>query len=259
MRSIKAGTREEWLKERLKLLELEKEHTRRGDELAQMRQNLPWVKMDVDYKFATEAGDVSLKDLFNGRSQLLVYHFMFGPDYKAGCPSCSSIADGFNGIYPHLNHHDVSFWAVSLAPLAKLLEFRNRMGWTFPWASSSNTKFNFDYAGSFTSAQQRAGEIEYNYRKEAPLSENFQWRSGEAGGGESAEELFARMSGTDVLTYHRERPGMSAFFLKDNVVYHTYSTYGRGVDAIWSMYPWFDRAPLGRNETGPWWKHRDRY
>lgn len=259
MKQIKTGTREQWLNERIKLLELEKEHTRRGDELSQMRQNLPWVKIDSSYKFMTEEGEVSLKDLFKGCSQLLVYHFMFGPDYKAGCPSCSSIADGFNGIYPHLLHHDVSFWAISLAPLPKLLEFRKRMGWSFPWVSAAGTNFNFDYAGSFTSAQQKSGEIEYNYRKEAPLSDNFKWRNGKVGGGESAEEKFAKMSGTDVLTYHRERPGMSAFYSKDDVIYHTYSAYGRGVDAIWSMYPWLDRAPLGRNENGPWWKHRDQY
>lgn len=259
MKTMRTGTREDWLRERIKLLQLEKEHTRRGDELSDMRQSLPWVKLEDEYRFDTEKGEATLEDLFQGKSQLLVYHFMFGPDYKAGCPSCSSIADGFNGIYTHLNHHDVSFWAISLAPLSKLMEFRKRMEWSFPWASSNGTRFNFDFAASFTAEQQQSGEIEYNFRKEPPLSETFQWRSGESGGGESAEEQFAKMSGTNVLTYHRERPGMSAFILKDNVIYHTYSTYGRGVDAIWSMYPWLDRAPLGRNENGPWWKHRDRY
>src|SRR5579871_774532 len=139
------GTREEWLRERIALLADEKEHTRRGDELARRRQALPWVRIDKEYRFDTEDGSVSLKDLFQGRSQLLVYHFMFGPDYKAGCPSCSAIADGFNGITTHLANHDVMLWAVSRAPLARLQAYKLRMGWSFPWASSAGSDFNFDF------------------------------------------------------------------------------------------------------------------
>ena len=151
------GTREEWLKARLELLEEEKQLTRRGDEIARRRQELPWVRVSEEYRFETDEGSASLADLFGGRSQLLVYHFMFGPDYKAGCPSCSSIADGFNGVVVHLQNHDVAFSAVSLAPLAKLQAFKKRMGWTFPWASSTGSDFNFDFNVSVTEAQQRQG------------------------------------------------------------------------------------------------------
>ncbi len=160
------GTREEWLAARLELLRAEKELTRRGDELAQRRQELPWVRVDKKYQFETDKGSASLADLFQGRSQLLVYHFMFGPDYTAGCPSCSAIADGFNGIDVHLANHDVALWAVSRAPLAKLQAYKRRMGWTFPWASSFGNDFNFDFNVSFTEEQQREGGIEYNYRRE---------------------------------------------------------------------------------------------
>src|SRR5919109_27987 len=160
------ATREEWLGARLELLAAEKELTRRSDELAQQRQELPWVRIDKEYRLETDDGSVSLADLFRGRSQLLVYHFMFGPDYKAGCPSCSAIADGFNSIAVHLANHDVMLWAVSRAPLAKLQEYKRRMGWTFPWASSFGSDFNFDFNVSFTEKQQREGGIEYNYRRE---------------------------------------------------------------------------------------------
>src|SRR5215831_7573797 len=149
------GTREEWLAARLELLQAEKELTRRSDELAQRRQELPWVQVDKQYQFETEEGSASLTDLFRGRSQLLVYHFMFGPDYKAGCPSCSMIADGFNGFVVHLANHDVMLWAVSRAPLAKLQEYRRRMGWTFPWASSAGSDFNSDYSVGFTREEQQ--------------------------------------------------------------------------------------------------------
>lgn len=250
------GTREEWLAARLELLAAEKELTRRSDELARWRQELPWVRVEKEYRFETEEGGASLADLFRGRSQLLVYHFMFGPDYKAGCPSCSAIADGFNGFYTHLANHDVMLWAVSRAPLAKLLAYRQRMGWSFPWASSAGGDFNYDFNVSFTEEQQRAGAIEYNFQRE-PV---FEWRSGREGGGEGAEAKFAAMSGTDTATYHRDRPGLSAFALEDGVIYHTYSSYARGMDGIWSMYPWLDRAPKGRNETGgPWWRRHDEY
>jgi predicted dithiol-disulfide oxidoreductase (DUF899 family) len=254
----KTGTREEWLKARL--LDAEKEVTRRSDELARRRQDLPWVRIDKEYRFETDAGSVSLRDLFEGRSQLLVYHFMFGPDFKAGCPTCSTIADGFNGIVVHLANHDVMLWAVSLAPLAKLQAYKQRMGWTFPWASSFGGDFNFDFNVSFTEEEQRKGLVEYNFRREPPTSDAFQWRAGQEGGGDAAEAQFATMSGTDVPTYHRERPGMSAFALEDGVVYHAYSAYARGVDSLWGMYQWLDRAPKGRNETsGPWWRRNDEY
>jgi predicted dithiol-disulfide oxidoreductase (DUF899 family) len=260
----KTGTREQWLAQRLELLKEEKELTRRSDEVARMRQELPWVRIDKEHWFDTDDGSASLKDLFRGRSQLLVYHFMYGPDYKAGCPSRSSIADGFNGIAVHLANHDIMLWAVSRAPLPKLQAYKRRMGWTFPWASSQDATFNFDFQVSHTEKQQRGG-IEYNFRREpqysretAAQSGSLQWREGQAAG-EGAEDKFAAMCGVDVPTYHRERPGMSAFALDDGLVYHTYSTYARGVDAIWGMYPWLDRAPKGRNETGPWWKRHDEY
>jgi predicted dithiol-disulfide oxidoreductase (DUF899 family) len=249
------GTREEWLAARLDLLEAEKELTRRSDELARRRQELPWVRVDKTYRFETDGGSVSLADLFKERSQLLVYHFMFGPDYMAGCPSCSAIADGFNGIAVHLANHGVVLWAVSRAPLAKLQAYKRRMDWTFPWASSYGSDFNADFSVGFTEAQQREEGIEYNYRRE-PVSP---WRAGQEGGGEEAEAQIAAMTGTDVATYQRERPGMSAFALKDGVVYHTYSTYARGLDSLWGMYRWLDRAPKGRNEIGVWWRRHDEY
>ena len=252
----KTGTREQWLAARLELLGDEKELLRRSDELAQRRQELPWVRVDKAYRFETDAGSATLADLFKGRSQLLVYHFMFGPDYKAGCPSCSAIADGFDGFAVHLANHDVMLSAVSRAPLAKLQAYKQRMGWTFPWASSAGSDFNFDFNIAFTEEQQLEKGIEYNYRREPALV----WREGKEGGGESAEERFAASCGTDLPTYARDLPGMSAFALEDGVVYHTYSTYARGLDGLWSMYQWLDRAPKGRNETGgPWWKRHDEY
>jgi predicted dithiol-disulfide oxidoreductase (DUF899 family) len=248
------GTRQEWLAARLDLLKAEKELTRRSDELAKQRQGLPWVRVDKEYRFDTGEGNASLANLFRGCSQLLVYHFMFGPDFEAGCPSCSSIADAFNGIRVHLANHDVMLWAVSRAPLAKLEQYKRRMGWTFPWASSQNAGFNYDFCASYTEKQLREG-IEYNFTRQPEL----QWREGQTGGGEGAGAQFASMCGVDVPTFHSERPGMSAFALEDGVIYHTYSTYGRGVDAIWGMYPWLDRAPKGRNETGVWWRRHDEY
>ena len=249
------ATREEWLAARLELLEAEKELTRRSDDLARRRMALPWLRVEKDYAFDTEEGAAALPDLFRERSQLLVYHFMYGPDYKAGCPSCSSIADGFNGFVVHLANHDVTLCAVSRAPLATLQAYKRRMGWSFPWASSGGSDFNADFAVAFTEAQQRAEGIDYNYRREPVIG----WRAGEPGGGESAEEKFAAMCGTDVPTYHRDRPGLSAFIREGDAVFHTYSTYARGLDALWGMYPWLDRAPLGRNETGPWSRRHDEY
>jgi predicted dithiol-disulfide oxidoreductase (DUF899 family) len=216
MTTHKTGTREQWVRARLELLKAEKELTHGSDEVARQRQELPWVPIKKGYRFETDEESASLAELFRGRSQLLVYHFMFGPDFAAGCPSCSSIADGFNGIAAH-------------------------------------------FCASYTEEQQRKGGIEYNYRREAPL---------QTGGREGAEisrstpdgaARFAAMCGTDAATYIRERPGMSAFALEDGVIYHTYSTYARGLDGLWGMYPWLDRAPKGRNETGLWWRRHDEY
>jgi predicted dithiol-disulfide oxidoreductase (DUF899 family) len=257
------GTRKEWLSARLELLEAEKDLIHRSDELARRRQELPWVRIDKAYRFDTDEGSATLADLFRGRSQLLVYHFMFGPDYTAGCPSCSAIADGFNGIAVHLANHDVMLSVVSRAPLAKLQAYKQRMGWTFPWASSSGSDFNADFHVWFTEEQQREGGIEYNYRREPaakrePLAgktvQEWQLR-----GGEGPVAQIAATTGTDVATYTRDRPGMSAFALEDGVVYHAYSTYARGLDGLWGMYQWLDRAPKGRNEQGVWWRRHDEY
>jgi len=244
------GTREEWLAARLELLKAEKELTQRSDELAQRRQELPWVRLDKAYQFDTDAGRATLEDLFQGRSQLLVYHFMFGPDYKAGCPSCSSIADGFNGVAVHLANHDVMLAAVSRAPLAKLQAYKQRMGWRFPWASTVGTEFNDDFRVRVSEAQQRDGGAEYNYAREGA------WLL-RGSSGPVAE--MAASTGTDVPTYIRERPGMSTFVREGGAVYHTYSTYARGLDGLWGMYQWLDRAPLGRNEQGVWWRRHDEY
>ncbi|MEO5719213.1 MAG: DUF899 domain-containing protein [Chthoniobacterales bacterium] len=252
----------EWMAARKELLAAEKALTRQSDEIAQRRQEPPWVRVEKDYRFETETGSASLSDLFKGRSQLLVYHFMFGPDYTAGCPSCSAIADGFDGFAVHLANHDVTLAAVSRAPFTKLQEFKRRMGWTFPWASSLGSDFNFDFHVSFTEEQQRAGVIEYNYEREAPAPEPLAGKNAEAWttpDGEGPVAQIAATTGTDVATYTRERPGMSAFVLEDGVVYHTYSTYARGLDGLWGMYQWLDRAPNGRNETGIWWRRHDEY
>jgi predicted dithiol-disulfide oxidoreductase (DUF899 family) len=259
MTDHKIGTREEWLAARLELLEAEKELTRRSDELARRRrQELPWVRIDKEYGFETDKGSASLANLFRGRSQLLVYHFMFGPEYTAGCPACSAIADGFDGFVVHLANHDVTLCAVSRAPLAKLHAYKRRMGWSFPWASSFGSDFNYDFQAAYTEEQQQSGLVEHNFRtmdvrpsleagKEGPLAE------------------WAASTGTDWATYSREAPGMSAFALQDGVVYHTYSAYARGVDGLWGMYQWLDRAPRGRNETPThdaplnWFRRHDEY
>jgi predicted dithiol-disulfide oxidoreductase (DUF899 family) len=261
------GTREEWLAARLELLKAEKELTRRSDELAQWRQSLPWVRIDKEYRFETDEGMASLADLFRGRSQLLIYHFMFGPEYTGGCPACSAIADGFNGFAVHLEHHDVAMIAVSRAPIAALQAYKRRMGWTFTWASSLNSDFNYDFNTSFTEEQQRSGSINYNYSTfgTTPDSEAG-WADSEAGSEGRQDRIqalspsdFAAMTGTDTPTYTREAPGMSAFALSDGVIYHTYSTYARGLDALWGMYQWLDRAPKGRNETGTWLRRHNEY
>jgi predicted dithiol-disulfide oxidoreductase (DUF899 family) len=251
MTSHKTGTREEWLAARRELLAAEKKLTRQGDDVTRRRMALPWVRIDKDYRFETDGGSVSLADLFRGRSQLLMYHFMFGPEYSAGgCPSCSAIADGFSGSVVHLENHDVAFTAVSLAPIDAIQAYKRRMGWTFPWASSLGSDFNFDFNVSITEEQQRQGVVEYNFGTwdMRPMLESGQ-----------GPRQHAAMTGTDVATYTRQMPGMSAFALDDGVVYHTYSAYARGLDAIWGMYQWLDRAPLGRNEPDSWWRRHDEY
>jgi predicted dithiol-disulfide oxidoreductase (DUF899 family) len=246
------GTREQWLAARIELLEAEKELTRHSDDVARQRRQLPWVPVAKEYRFETEAGAASLADLFEGCSQLLVYHFMFGPDYTGGCPSCSAIADGFNGSVVHLANHDVRLIAVSRAPLDQLLAYRRRMGWSFPWASAHDSEFNLDFNVSCTEEQQRSGSIDYNFRT---MDTGWLWADEAAG----TPTQHAAMTGTDTATYMRELPGMSAFVLQDGVVHHTYSTYARGVDGLWGMYQWLDRAPRGRNEDGGWWRRRDEY
>jgi predicted dithiol-disulfide oxidoreductase (DUF899 family) len=251
MTAHKTGTRQEWLAARLELLDAEKALTRRSDELAQQRQELPWVRIDKQYRFDTDAGTASLADLFGGCTQLLIYHFMFGPDYTGGCPSCSAIADGFNGSVAHLANHDVSFCAVSRAPLPKLQTYRQRMGWSFPWASSFNSDFNYDFHAAYTKEQWESGAVESNFCP-ADLRPAGEDRPG-------LDDFASGIVGTDWETYRREGPGMSAFTLEDGVVYHTYSAYARGLDGLWGMYQWLDRAPLGRNEAGMWWRRHDEY
>jgi predicted dithiol-disulfide oxidoreductase (DUF899 family) len=251
MNAHKTATREQWLAARLQLLEAEKALTRRSDDVARQRQALPWFRLDKTYRFDTDNGSATLAELFQGRSQLLVYHFMFGPDYTAGCPSCSAIADGFDPVVVHLANHDVTLMAISRAPLAKLQAYKRRMGWTFPWASAADSDFTADFNVYFTEAQQREGLIEYNYQ-----------RGGHAMDASQIPEpvkQFAATCGTDAPTYTRDRPGLSTFVLEDGEIYHTYSTYARGLDGLWSMYQWLDRAPKGRNETGPWWRRHDEY
>jgi predicted dithiol-disulfide oxidoreductase (DUF899 family) len=231
----RSATREEWLDARLELLVAEKELTRLNDDLTRRRRDLPWVHMDKAYVFDTEDGEATLQDLFRGRSQLLVYHFMYGPDWDEGCPSCSAVADGFDETYLHWMNHDVSFTAVSRGPLGKLLAYRKRMGWSFPWASSERCDFNFDFNVSFTEESVASGRQTFNFR---PLDG---WM-------------------LDPAHMPYEGPGMSAFILDDGAVYHTYSAYSRGVDAIWPMWQWLDRAPLGRNEGDmSWFGRHDTY
>jgi predicted dithiol-disulfide oxidoreductase (DUF899 family) len=253
MTGHKRGTREEWLAARLELLEAEKALTRQSDELARRRRELPWVRVDKDYRFDTDEGETSLAGLFRGNSQLLVYHFMFGPDYTAGCPSCSAIADGFDGFAIHLAHHDVTLCAVSRAPLAKLQAYRRRLGWSFPWASSFGSDFNYDFHTSHTEEEQRSGAVAYNYGTVDMRPEL------EPGSESPVHAEIAAGAGTDWATFRREGPGISAFALEEGVVYHTYSAYARGLDGLWGMYQWLDRAPLGRNESGFWWRRNDEY
>ncbi|MFJ3224896.1 DUF899 domain-containing protein [Streptomyces sp. NPDC086783] len=251
MTAHRTGTREEWLSARLELLDAEKELTRRGDELARQREELPWVRIDKEYRFESDEGTVSLPDLFAGRSQLIVYHFMFGPEYTAGCPSCSAIADGFDGSVVHLAHHDVTLCAVSQAPLARLSRYKERMGWSFPWVSTAGGDFAYDFKTSHTREQWESGAVDYNFR-------TVDFRPPEGAETPFLDEIAASV-GTNWATYRQEGPGVSAFVRDGGEVYHTYSAYERGVDALWGMYQWLDRAPLGRNEHGFWWRRHDEY
>jgi predicted dithiol-disulfide oxidoreductase (DUF899 family) len=251
---VNVGTREEWRVARLALLEREKELTRLSDELAQKRQELPWVRVEKEYSFDTSEGAKTLAELFDGRSQLLVYHFMFGPSYEAGCPTCSSMADSFDAWRVHLENHDVTFLAISRAPLEKLRAYKDRMGWGFPWASSAGNDFNFDFGVSFTDEQQRSG-AEYNFQ-ELPTMQPII----EAGIEPIVKQ--AEATGTDPAGYMTEAPGMSAFALENGGVFHTYSAYARGLDVLMGYYQWLDRAPKGRNEGDPprfWIRRHDEY
>jgi predicted dithiol-disulfide oxidoreductase (DUF899 family) len=240
MTDHRVATREEWLTERNELLASEKELTRRNDELAARRRELPWVLVDKEYGFQTDEGRKTLPELFAGRSQLLVYHFMFGPQYEAGCPVCSSAADTFNGAIAHLNRRDVTMLCASRAPLERLQAYKRRMGWQFPWVSTLGSDFNFDYNASATAEQV------------APFLE------GELG----PVPQLAAACGTDLAGYLTEGPGLSAFALRDGAVYHTYSAYARGLEILMGFYPLLDRAPLGRNEGDPpdmWIRRHDEY
>jgi predicted dithiol-disulfide oxidoreductase (DUF899 family) len=248
MTEHRIGTREEWLAARKELLAREKAHTRQGDELARERRELPWVRVEKEYAFDTEEGRKTLAELFGGHSQLMVYHLMLGPEYEAACPSCSAIADGFNGIHVHLtNRADISFYAVSRAPLPKIQAYKRRMGWTFPWASSFGSDFNYDYAASVTDEQLDEGS-EYNFEA--------------VPGGRNISEFgrqTAESTGASLDEFLKERPGMSAFVLSDGVVYHTYSAYARGLDGLWSAYQWLDRSPFGRSGDDHIWVRHDEY
>ena len=225
-------SRQEWLNARKALLSLEKEETKLRDKVRAERLALPWVRVEKAYAFDTPQGRKTLADLFDGRSQLIVYHFMYGPDWEAGCPGCSFMADHIDGMLPHLNNHDVTMVAVSRAPLEKLTAYKKRMGWTFPWVSSFGSDFNFDYHVSFTKEELASGKVMYNYRE------------------------------TDAADAHDELPGLSAFFRdEDGAVYHTYSDYARGGEEALGTLMILDRAPKGRNETGTlsFVKRKDEY
>ena len=244
------GTREEWLAARKALLESEKEYTRRGDELARQRRELPWVRVEKEYSFDTDEGTKTLPELFDGRSQLLFYHFMFGPDYELGCPTCSSMADGLQGAVVHLRARDVTMLFASRAPLDKLQAYKRRMGWSIGWVSTADSDFNFDYGVSFTEQEQREG-AEYNYRtlSMAPILD---------GPPMSPFDHLAETTGTDIPGYLSEGPGFSAFALSGGDVYHTYSCYARGLEFLMGFYGILDRAPKGRDEReGEFWIRRN--
>jgi predicted dithiol-disulfide oxidoreductase (DUF899 family) len=236
------ATHDEWLAAREELLEREKEHTRLGDELAKQRRELPWVRVDKDYRFETDDGEKSLVELFDGRSQLLVYHFMFGPSYEAGCPVNSSIADSIDGVLPHLHARDVTFILVSQAPIQKLRAYNRRMGWSLPWVSSSPGDFNFDLGFSQTEERSREAVEQIRLPARASLGDAFP----------PIVEQNARSSGTDIVGYLTESPGFSSFVRDGEDVYQAYSTTWRGLEFIMSYYPILDHAPKGRDEGEAW-------
>lgn len=246
------GTRDQWLAARKDLLAREKEHTRRGDELARERQALPWVRLEKEYSFDTDEGRRTLTELFDGHSQLIVYHLMMGPEFEAACPSCSAIADGFNGIHLHLaGRSDTKLVAVSRGPLEKLRAYKRRMDWTFTWVSSFGSDFNYDYCASIRPEQLRAGG-EYNFATFGDRSALLELESG-------VLVDTARGTGAPLAEFLQEMPGMSTFVLDDGVVYHTYSAYARGLDGLWSAYQWMDRAPFGRRGDDHAWVRHDEY
>jgi predicted dithiol-disulfide oxidoreductase (DUF899 family) len=232
MTNHKVGTREEWQAAREDLLEREKEHTRMGDELARQRRELPWVRVEKEYRFDSDEGTRTLAELFDGRSQLLVYHFMFGPSYETACPACSSMADGVNGVLPHLHARDVTMLLVSRAPLERLQAYKRRMGWSIPWVSSADNDFNLDFGVSYTPEQVR--------EQMGPVLDDPP---------PGLREM-ATATGTDVAGYVAEapEPASNVFALDDGAVYHAYSTIGRGVEFLMGYYPILDRAPKGRDE-----------
>jgi predicted dithiol-disulfide oxidoreductase (DUF899 family) len=243
MAEHRTATLEEWQAERDELLAEEKEHTRHADELAEKRRALPWVPVEKDYELDTADGSRSLTDLFDGRSQLLVYHFMFGPDYETACPTCSSMADGMNGVLPHLHARDLTLLLVSRAPIEKLQAYRERMGWSIPWASSANSDFNFDFGGSFHEEDVRQGMPPEDQLP--PIAAHN-----------------AKSTGADLVSYISEMFGATAFRLEDGVIYKTYATTGRGVEFLMPYYWILDRTPKGRDE-GPdfqtWIRRHDEY
>jgi len=244
MTSHKTGTWEQWAAAREQLLAREKEHTRLGDELARQRRELPWVRVDKEYRFDTDVGTRTLAELFHGRSQLLIYHFMFGPSYAAGCPTCSSIADSINGVLPHLNARDVTMLVVSQAPLETLQAFRQRMDWRFPWVSSAGSEFNTDLGFSSSREQTRAWAEPMRDQLPPIAARN------------------AGQTGTDIVGYLTESFGFSVFALDDGDVYQTYSAGGRGVEFLMGYYPILDRAPKGRDEGDGfqlWIRRHDEY
>jgi predicted dithiol-disulfide oxidoreductase (DUF899 family) len=234
MSKNKIVSREQWIEARQALLAKEKQLTRQHDELARRRRELPWERIEKQYTFDSPRGKVTLADLFAGRSQLLIYHFMFGPEWKEGCPSCSYVSDHLDGAVPHLAARDVTLTMVSRAPLAKIEAFKKRMGWKFPWVSSFGSDFNYDYQASFTPEQRATGKVYYNYTEQPFPSE--------------------------------EGPGASVFYKdpKTGEIFHTYSTYGRGLDSFVGTYTLLDLVPKGRDEDGlpfdmAWVRHHDRY
>jgi predicted dithiol-disulfide oxidoreductase (DUF899 family) len=249
----RTGTREEWLAASAELLAREKEHTRAGDELARQRRELPWVPVQKQYTLLTADGPKTLPELFDGRSQLMVYHFMFGPDYQAGCPSCSSTADSFNGVLAHLRARDVTLICVSRAPVDRLLAFRDRMGWSFEWVSSHDSDFNADY-GVARGEHEQANELALlRMLDEQPAVREslppVTYRNADA-------------TGTDLDSYFSEGHGISAFAREDDTIFHCYSSYARGTEFMMGFYAILDRAPRGRDENGQpmsWLRRHDEY